>query len=177
MALTKDKKTEVVKEVSELLNTSKLTVAAKYAGTPVKAMQELRRSGRDNGTVVKVVKNRLVIRALKDNPKYKEADTSLLSDMLLYAFNSEDEVAPAQTLANFAKTNPNLEFVGAYSADGQFMPAEDVKVLASLPSKDQLRSMLVGTLSAPLSGFANVLSGNVRGVLNVLNARSEQLNS
>ena len=53
MALTKDKKAQVVEEVSGLLNTSKLTVAAKYSGTSVKAMQELRRNGRDNGTVIK----------------------------------------------------------------------------------------------------------------------------
>jgi large subunit ribosomal protein L10 len=175
MALTKDKKNEVVKEVSELLDSSKLTVAAKYAGTSVKAMQELRRSGRDNGTVIKVVKNRLVIRALKDSSKFSKVDTSTLSDMLIYAFNATDEVAPAQTLANFAKTSPTIEFVGAFTADGEFLPAEDVKALASLPSKDQLRSILVGTLAAPLSGFANVLAGNVRGILNVLNARSEQI--
>jgi large subunit ribosomal protein L10 len=95
--------------------------------------------------------------------------------MLLYAFNSEDEVAPAQNLQAFAKTNPTLEFVGAITADGQFMSAEDVKALANLPSKEQLRAMLVGTIAAPLSGFVNVLSGNIRGVLNVLNARAEAL--
>jgi large subunit ribosomal protein L10 len=177
MALTKDKKAQVVEEVSGLLNTSKLTVAAKYSGTSVKAMQELRRNGRDNGTVIKVVKNRLVIKALKNSPKFKDVDTSVLSDMLLYAFNNEDEVAPAQTLANFAKTSPTIEFVGALTSDGILLPAEDVKALASLPSKDQLRSILVGTLAAPLTGFVSVMSGNVRGILNVLNARSEQLNS
>src|SRR5579872_3417090 len=103
MALTKDKKNEVIAEVSELLANSKLTVAAKYSGTSVKAMQELRRSGKDSGTTIKVIKNRLVKKALKDSPKYKDSDSSALTDMLLYAFNSEDEVAPAQTLANFAK--------------------------------------------------------------------------
>ncbi len=175
MALTKDKKSEVVKEVSDLLGSSKLTVAAKYSGTSVKAMQDLRRSGKDNGTVIKVIKNRLVIKALNDSDKFKSVDTSSLTDMLVYAFNREDEVAPAQTLANFAKTSPTIEFVGAFTSDGQFMPSEDVKALASLPSKDQLRAMLVGTLAAPLSGFANVLSANLRGVINVLNARSEQL--
>ncbi len=175
MALTKDKKTEVVEEISALLENSKLTVAAKYAGTSVKAMQELRRSGKENGTVIKVVKNRLVVKAVQNSQKLKEADTAALTDMLIYAFNDEDEVAPAQTLANFAKTNPSIEFVGAFTGDGTFIPAEDVKALASLPSKDQLRAMLVGTIAAPLSGFANVLAGNVRGVLNVLNARSEQL--
>jgi large subunit ribosomal protein L10 len=175
MALTKEKKAQVVEEVNNLLNASKLTVAAKYAGTSVKDMQRLRHSGRDNGSVIKVIKNRLVIRAIKNNSKYKNIDTSTLNDMLLYAFNSEDEVAPAHTLATFAKTNPTIEFVGAITADGQLLSADDVKALANLPSKDQLRSMLVGTLSAPLSGFANVLSGNVRGIVNVLNARSEQL--
>lgn len=175
MALTKDKKAEVVEEVSQLLDSSKLTVAAKYAGTSVKAMQQLRRDGKDNATTVKVFKNRLVIRALKNNPKYKEVDTTLLADMLIYAFSKEDEVAPAQTLANFAKTNPSIEFVGAITADGQFLAPEDVKVLANLPSKEQLRAMLVGTIAAPLSGFVGVLSGNVRGILNVLNARAEQL--
>ncbi|MEI6249055.1 MAG: 50S ribosomal protein L10 [bacterium] len=177
MALTKQKKNEVIDEVSKLIDTSKLTVAAKYAGTTVKAMQELRRSSKANGTTVKVIKNRLVIQALKNNPKFKDVDTSALNQMLVYAFNPEDEVAPAQALNAFAKNNPNLEFVGAYTMDGQFLGAEDVKALANLPSKDQLRSMLVGTFAAPLSGFVNVLAGNVRGFLNVLNAREESLNN
>ena len=175
MALTKTKKTEVMQEVANLLSSSKLTVAAKYSGTTVKAMQTLRRQARDNGTLVKVIKNRLVIKALKDSPTFKDVDTSQLSEMLLYAFNDSDEVAPAQTLATFAKQNPTIEFVGAFTADGQFMAASDVSTLANLPSKDQLRGMLVGTLSAPLGGFVNVLSGNLRGLVTVLNARSEQL--
>ncbi len=175
MALTKDKKNEVVAEVADLLASSKMTVVAKYQGTGVKALQTFRREARDSGTVAKVVKNRLVIKALQANGTFKDADVSSLEGMLLYVFNSEDEVAPAQAIANFAKTNPTLEFVGAYTADGQFIGADDVKALASLPSKQQLRGMLVGAIGAPLSGFVNVLSGNVRGILNVLNARAEAL--
>ena len=175
MALTKDKKQAVVAEVSELLAASKLTVVAKYEGTAVKALQSLRRDARANGTSVKVVKNRLVIQALKANNDLKDVDTNALQGMLLYAFNSEDEVAPAQNLQAFARVNPTLEFVGAITADGQFMAAADVKALASLPSKEQLRGMLVGTIGAPLSGFVGVLSGNVRGVLNVLTAQAEAL--
>lgn len=177
MALTKDKKNEVVREVSELLTVSKLTVVAAYKGTPVKALQTLRREARDNGTQVRVIKNRLVTKALETTETFKDADTSALTGMLVYAFNSEDEVAPAQALANFAKTQPTIEFVGAFTAEGIFIGADDVKALASLPSKDQLRAMLVGTLAAPLSGFVNVMAGNVRGVLNVLNARAQQIES
>lgn len=175
MALTKVKKDKVIAEIGQLLGSSKMTVVAAYPGTTVKAMQELRRSGRDSGTVVRVVKNRLVIKALQGTENLKNTDTSALNGQLLYAFNSEDEAASAQTLANFAKTNPSIVFVGAIDADGTFMAADDVKALASLPSKDQLRAQLVGTLAAPLSGFINVLAGNLRGVLNVLNARTETI--
>jgi large subunit ribosomal protein L10 len=175
MALTKDKKQQVVAEVAELLSASKLTVVAKYEGTGVKALQQLRRDARASGTQVKVVKNRLVIQALKATDKLKDTDTSALEGMLLYAFNGEDEVAPAQNLDAFAKTNPTLQFVGAIDADGNFLPVDDVKALAALPSKEQLRGMLVGTIGAPLSGFVNVLAGNVRGVMNVLNARAEAI--
>lgn len=175
MALTKDKKQEIVGEVADLLQSSKLTVVAKYEGTGVKSMQQLRRDARESGTKVKVVKNRLVIQALRSTDGLKDVDTAALEGMLLYAFNSDDEVAPAQSLNAFAKKNPTLQFVGAITAEGQFIDAADVKALANLPSKDQLRAQLAGTIAAPLSGFANVLAGNVRGVLNVLNARAEAL--
>ncbi len=164
MALTKIKKQAVVDEVSQLLSNSRMTVVTAYQGTGVKALQELRRQAKENGTTLKVVKNRLVVKALQSNDTLKDVDTSALEGMLLYAFNSQDEAAPAQTLAAFAKKQPSLQFVGAITADGTFIGADDVTALASLPGKDQLRAMLVGTIAAPLSGFANVMSGNVRGV-------------
>jgi len=123
MALSKDKKIEVVAEIGQLLDSSKLTVVAKYSGTPVKAMQELRRQARDSGTTISVAKNRLVKKAMDSNQRFKDSDMSLLTGQLMYAFNAEDEVAPAQVLANFAKNEPQIEFVGAYSSDGQLLAA------------------------------------------------------
>jgi large subunit ribosomal protein L10 len=175
MALTKSKKHELVDDVKQLLNSSKLTVVAEYQGTNVHAMQALRRSGEENQTVIKVVKNRLVKKALAESDNFKQADSSNLSGMLLYAFSAEDEIAPAQVLSKFSKTEPSIKFVGAFNADGQFIGAEDVKMLADLPTKDQLRSMLVGTLAAPLTGFSNVMSGSLRGVLYALEARTNQI--
>ena len=175
MALKKDQKTAVVTEVSELLKTSKLIVIAKYKGLSVKQMQQLRSSAKQNGTTVKVVKNRLVKQAIKQVDTLKDVDTSSLVEQLVYAFNSEDEVAPAQSLQAFAKTNPQLEFVGAFGADGSYVSSDDVKMLANLPSKDQLRGQLVGTIAAPLTGFVRVLQGGQRGVLYALTARAETL--
>jgi large subunit ribosomal protein L10 len=172
MALTKDKKKEAIDEIAELLQSSKMTVVAKYQGTTVKALQELRRSARDNGTKVKVAKNRLVVKALKGNDGLKDIDTSELQGMLLYAFNSEDEVAPAQSLNAFAKTNPTLEFVGAISAEGKFLSSEEVKNLAGLPGKNELIAQVVATLMSPLNDVVSGLGGNLHGLLDGIEAKA-----
>lgn len=175
MALSRDKKAEVLAEVKRQLESSKLTVLATYSGTSVKSMQELRREARQNGTTVSVVKNRLFKKALSEVDRFKDIDSGTLTGQLMYAFNDADEAAPAQALANFAKNQPQIQFVGGLDADGRMLTADDIKALASLPTKDMLRAQLVGTIGAPLSGFVSVLSGNIRGVLNVLNARAERL--
>ena len=173
MALTKDKKNEVVAEVSQLLADSKMTVIAAYQGTPVKAMQALRRTGQDTGTTLKVVKNRLVIKAIQGTDNVKDVDTSALNGMLLYAFNSNDEVAPAQVLANFALAQPTLEFVGAISADGKFLSAEEVKGLAILPSREELIAQVLATLMSPVNDVMSGLSGNLHALLEGIEAKAK----
>ena len=172
MALTKNQKNDVVTEVSDLLGSSKLTVIAKYQGTTVKALQGLRRDARANGTKVKIIKNRLVIKALQQNDAFKSVDTATLQGMLLYAFNSEDEVAPAQSLNSFAKANPSLEFVGALSADGKFLTADEVKALAVLPGKHQLIGEVVAMLLSPVNDVTNALSGNLHALLDGVAAKA-----
>ena len=172
MALSKPKKDEVVAEVSDLLSTSKMTVVAKYQGTTVKALQTLRREARANGTKVKVVKNRLVVKAVQANDTLKDIDTSALQGMLLYAFNADDEVAPAQVLNAFAKSNPTLEFVGALTGEGKFLSADDVKALANLPSKNELIAQVVATLLSPVNDITNALSGNLHALLDGVEAKA-----
>src|SRR5581483_2131496 len=171
MALSKIQKNDVVAEVSDLLKTSKMTVVAKYQGTTVKALQALRREARANGTKVKVVKNRLVIKAVQATDTLKDVDTDALQGMLLYAFNADDEVAPAQILNTFAKTNPTIEFVGALTGEGKFIGAEDVKALANLPSKNELVAQVVATLLSPVNDVTNALSGNLHALLDGVEAK------
>jgi len=172
MALTKEQKHSVVNEVVTLLKESKMTVAASYQGTGVKALQELRRTAKTAGTTVKVVKNRLVIKAIQDNDQLKDVDISSLKGQLLYAFNSDDEVAPAQGLAQFAKKNPSIEFIGAISGEGKFLSSDEVKALSALPSKNELIAQVVAMLSSPLHDTVNALSGNLHALLDGVEAKA-----
>lgn len=172
MALTKVKKDEIVAELVDLLASSKMTVVARYEGTTVKAMQDLRVSAEENGTVVKVVKNRLVQKALESSATHKDADTSSLQGMLMYAFNPNDEVAPAQVIHNMAKTEKQIEFIGAFSAEGKFVSAENVKALAQLPSREVMIATVINTLKSPVSSVMGGLQGNLHGLLDAVKAQA-----
>ncbi len=172
MALTRDKKQAVVEDVTGLLSQSKMTVIASYKGTAVKDMQALRRQAKENGTTVKVIKNRLVIQALNNLDNLKGIETSAFEGMLAYAFNPEDEVAPAQSLAAFAKNKPTLSFVGAITAEGNWLDAEQVKALAELPSKPQLIASVLALLGTPIRSVISAVGSPLPAIVSGLQAKS-----
>jgi large subunit ribosomal protein L10 len=172
LALTKDKKNEIVEELSKLLGDSKMTVVAKYEGTTVKAMQQLRRNAEENGTVIKVVKNRLVKKAFESTDSHKDSDTSELTGMLMYAFNPNDEVAPAQVIHELAKEEKQLEFIAAFDSSGALLTAEDVKALAQLPSREELIATVVNTLKSPVNNVVSGIGGNLHGLLDAIAAKA-----
>ena len=172
MAISRDKKNTLVAEISELLADSKMTVFARYQGLSVADIQDLRRKAREANVTIKVVKNRLVRVATEGIDTYKDIDTSDLQGQLLYAFSSDDEVAPAQVLNEFAKAHPALEFAGAFSGEGANLSADDVKALAGLPSKQQLISEVVAQLLSPVHDVTNALSGNLHALLDGVEAKA-----
>ena len=121
MALTQEKKEAVVSELVEHFSNTKITVMAQYTGMTVKEAQELRKMARENGTTLLIVKNRLVKVAMSKVEALKDVDTSSLEGQLMYAFNNDDEVAPAQTLADFAKNHPVIDLKGAFDNEGVMM--------------------------------------------------------
>ncbi|HEX9679680.1 MAG TPA: 50S ribosomal protein L10 [Candidatus Saccharimonadales bacterium] len=173
MAINREKKAKIVADLVEAFNTSKLTVFANYEGLSVAEAQELRAVAKDNGSEIKVVKNRLVKVALKQSEQLKEVDAFALTGQLLYVFNPQDDVAPAQMLAGFAKQHPAIKLIGGWDSAGLAYDQITINQLAELPNKDQLRGILVSTLAAPATGLVNVLAGNIRGLLRVLKARAD----
>ncbi len=175
MAVTRNKKNTLVAKLVELFATAKSTVGATYTGLSVADLQELRAAARNSDVVIKVAKNRLIRVALSENDKFKTADTSLLTGQLIYAFSSVDEVAPAQVLAKFAKSHPELKLVAGFDGSGASLDTAMVTAIAELPTKDQLRGQLVSVIAAPLTGFLGVANGAQRGFAQVLSQRSEAL--
>ena len=172
MAISRDKKNALVAELAELLADAKGTAFASYQGLTVADVQTLRRAAREAGVVIKVVKNRLVRVAMAANDTYKDTDTSLLTGQLVYAVSSEDEVAPAKVLDEFAKTHPALALVGGFSGEGLAISTEEVKALAGLPSKNQLIAEVVAQLLSPVHDTTNALSGNLHALLDGVEAKA-----
>jgi large subunit ribosomal protein L10 len=172
MAISRDKKNELVAELTELLTNAKTTAFAAYQGLSVADLQVLRAQAREAGVTIKVVKNRLVRVALENIDTFKDLDTSTLNGQLLYALSSEDEVIPAKILADFAKTHDALVIAGGISAESGLMSADDVKALAALPSKGQLIAEVVAQLLSPVHDVTNALSGNLHALLDGVEAKA-----
>lgn len=175
MAISRDKKNTLVAELAELFATAKGTAGATYTSLTVADLQELRKIARENNVKIKVAKNRLIRVALSQNEKFKDAKTDLLTGQLVYAFSSEDEVAPAQILAKFAKTHPDLKLVVGFDDSGASLDTATVTALASLPTKEQLRGQVVSVIAGPLTGFLGVANGAQRGFAQVLSQRAESI--
>jgi len=175
MAISRDKKNALVAKLTELFAGAKGTVGAAYTGLNVSDMQDLRAAARESNIVIKVAKNRLVRVALAGNDKFKSADTSLLGGQLVFAFSSEDEVAPAQVIAKFAKTHPALKLIVGFDSTGTSLDTATVVALAELPTKDQLRGQLVGVMSVPLAQFLNVTNGAQRGFTQVMSQHAKSI--
>jgi large subunit ribosomal protein L10 len=172
MAISRDKKNALVAQMSEAFGTAKAFAFAKYHGLSVAEVQELRRSAREAGVTIVVIKNRLVRVAMGQNKTFKDTDTSALTGQLLYAYSADDEVSPSQVLHTFAKTHPALQLAGGFSAEGASLSAADVTALAGLPSKDQLIGQVVAQLLSPVHDVTNALSGNLHALLDGVEAKA-----
>ncbi len=171
MAKTRVQKGTMIDKLDETIAKAKSAVIVDYKGLKVKETEELRKILRDKDVVFNVTKNTLVKIALTKHGI--EFDASLFKKPVAIAFAMGDEVAPAREINLFAKKHEAIEILGGI-LENKMIDASMVTKLAGLPTKDQLRAQLVGTIAAPLTGMVNVLAGNLRGLVQVLNAYKEK---
>jgi len=168
MAVTKAQKNQTIKDLSEKFAKAKSIVFLGFQGLTVKDDMAFRGKLRTENIDYKVARKTLIKRGLKD-AKAEKVDELVLEGPVSVAIGYEDEVAPARIAKEFSKVSDKIKILGGYISS-KMLNASEMKVLATLPGKDQLRAQLIGTINAPVSGFVNVLAGNMRGLVTVLKA-------
>jgi large subunit ribosomal protein L10 len=154
LSLNRNEKQVMVTDVAAQAARSQTLALAEYRGLTVEHLNVLRRQARDKGVYLHVLKNSLARRAVAGTP-FECASESMVGP-LIYSF-SEDAVAAAKVIADYAKTNDKLVIkAGAYA--GKALDADAVKSLAAIPSKEVLLSQLLGLMQSPVSRMARVLA-------------------
>ena len=164
-------KVAIVEEITAKLNDSVAVFVSEYRGMSVGALADLRTPLRDAGAEHKVYKNTLA--RLAASATGADALTEHLTGPTALTFVTGDSVAAAKALVDQAKTNPALVVKGGLLGDSP-MSADDVKALASLPSREELLANLAGALQAPLVKTAGLLQALPRNFAYGLNALIEQ---
>lgn len=171
MAISREKKEQLVQTYVDRLKESEAIILADYRGLTVGEIQELRGKIREAEGSFAVVKNTLAQRALTD------AGLPVPEEMLFgpvgIGFCGNNIPGVAKAVADFAKANDALEIKGGLMGD-KIITEDDVKNLAKLPSLDVLRAQMLGLINAPATQLVGVVAGGVRQMVNVLNAYSEQ---
>jgi len=172
MALSKEKKQNILKDLKEKIEKQKSIAFVDFKGLKVKSLSLLRKKIKEAGGNFQVAKKTLIRLALE---KFNlRLDKELEGEIaLIFAF--EDPISPLKEAFKFSQTNANIKFLAGFF-EGKFIGKEEVLSLAQLPSKDELLTKLVWTIQSPISGLVNVLQGNLRNLVYVLSQISPKVN-
>lgn len=168
MAKSRTQKQEAVADLVNKFRRMKAAAFASISGFTMKDADNLRAKSRRAGVEVVVSKKTLLKIAAKEAGQ-ESVDPSAFEGSILSAFAFNDEVSAAKVLVDLVKERETVKILGGV-LEGKAVDASEVKKLAALPSKTELLSRMVGSLNAPISGFVNVLVGNLRGLITVLKA-------
>jgi large subunit ribosomal protein L10 len=153
LSLNRNEKAAVVADVATQVAKSQTLALAEYRGLTVEQLNKLRVDARAKGVYLHVLKNTLARRAVAGTP-FESASESMVGP-LIYGF-SEDAVAAAKVIADFAKTNDKLVLkAGSYA--GKALDANGVKALAAIPTREVLLSQIANLLQSPIASFARVI--------------------
>jgi len=155
VSLNLEQKKVIVGEIAEVAAKAPSAIAAEYIGLTVSDMTRLRQNARDAGIYLRVVRNTLARRALADT-KFDCMREKMVGPLLL-AFSNEEPGSAAKVIRDFAKGNDKL-VAKLISVDGKLLEAADLERLASMPTLEQARAMLLGLLQAPATTLVRVLA-------------------
>ena len=163
-------KTDSVEALKEQLDGARAAVLTEYRGLSVRQLSDLRKQLKGAAAEYKVVKNRLARIAVKGSAL--DALGAHLKGPTGLAFSKQDPVAVAKVLQTFARTNPQLQ-IKLGLVEGNVLQAAELKALAELPSKEQIRSQIVGAVQGPMAQLVSLLQAPLREIVYVLEARGK----
>lgn len=174
MALSRERKDEIMSEYTNLLQDSKAVFFSTYSGLTNKEMMALRRTVRDAKGVFRVVKLSIFEKALEVTGFIAPEDFGKVPIAVSFCIDEIPSVAKA--LTNYAKANAELVRVSGGLLPSRILSPDDVKALADLPPIDVIRAEILGLLDSPAANLVGVLQSGVSSVVNVLHAYTEQDN-
>ena len=149
-----EQKKPIVDEIAQTIDGAQSVIIVNYSGLNVAQDTELRKTLRENNVRYKVYKNRMLNLAFKGTDF--EQLTNDLNGTNAIAVSKEDATAPARLIAQFAKKNPQIEFVSGV-AEGKYYDKAGVEALAAIPSREELLGRLLGSIQGPIACFARVI--------------------
>jgi large subunit ribosomal protein L10 len=171
LAITKERKDELVRIYAELIQKSEGMILVEYRGLNMKGMDPLRGKVRDAAGELHVVKNTLALKALEVAGRSAPAD--LFSQTTAVGFAFSDVPAVAKALTTYAKDSEFVKVKGGLLGD-KLLTAKDVEALAELPPLPVVRAQLLGLLQAPASRITGAIASSVRQVVNVVKAYADK---
>jgi large subunit ribosomal protein L10 len=170
--MKRNEKTESISEIKELLEGSTAVYLTDYHGINVEDISDIRNQFRNEGVRYKVFKNTLVKRALDEVGKYDKIADHLVG-MTGFAFTSTNPLAPAKIINKYFVDKEKLSLKACY-VEGEYFDSSQLKVLATLPTKDELIASIMGSLDSPVSGIVGAINAVMRDLANVVDQISQR---
>lgn len=171
MTLRIEEKQAIVAELADVASRSVSVIAAEYRGLTVSEMTKLRDNARKSGAIVKVYRNTLARRAIEDT-RFKCLQSELVGPMIL-VFAKDEPAASARMARDFAKDHANF-VVKALVLEGKLLPADQLKAVASMPSRDEALAQLMTVMKGPVVKLARTLSETYAQLVRVVAAVADQ---
>lgn len=165
MALTRGRKQKIIEDLKEKVAKQKAMVFIAFDGVKAEELFDLRKRLKAADCLLTVTKKTLLNKVFKE--KKFDFDFKKLEGQLGLILGFRDKITPAKIAYKFGLENENLKILGGLF-ENEFREAEEIITLAKMPSREELLAKVIGSISNPISGFINVLQGNIKGLIYVL---------
>lgn len=172
MAISRAKKEKILKNIIEKLKKAKLFILLDYSGATVSEIQNLKKRLKEKNVEYFVARKTLIQKALRE-VKINDLNLRELKKPVSLVLTDKKDPAAAKVIKDFQRETRKTEFLKGF-LEGEVLEKNDLVMLASISSREELLAKLIGSIASPVSGFIYVLKSNLTGLVSVLRQASEK---